>query len=130
VRSIDLLKIAAEAELLRWQAIGKRQGWRVACVLVALVFLLGILTMCEVAGWQALSWRFTEISASLIMAGVNLVVALVFGLLALRSAPGRDELEALRIRQNALLETRSSLVIASLLPAARAVLRYRRRRKR
>jgi hypothetical protein len=128
VRSLNLLKIAAEAELVRWQAIGKRQGWRVAFALLAVVFLLGLLAMGEVACWQALGWWFTPLSASLMMAGANLVVALGFAVLALRSSPGRDELEALRLRQRALLETRSSLMIASLIPAARVLLSYRRKR--
>lgn len=130
LRSVNLLKIAAEAELLRWQSFVKRQGVRGALGLVAGIFTLGILVMAEAAGWQVLDWRFGEMPASLMMLGVNLVLALVFGLLAMRSSPNRSEREALRIRQDAQREIRASLVISTLIPAASALLRYRRRGKR
>jgi hypothetical protein len=54
VRSVNLLKIAAEAEVLRYRCIVARQGRRAAFGAVALVFVLAVLGLGEVAAWLAL----------------------------------------------------------------------------
>jgi hypothetical protein len=51
MRAVDLVKIAAEAEILRIQHMLKRQGMRAAFGLVAVVFILGVLVLANVAGW-------------------------------------------------------------------------------
>jgi hypothetical protein len=43
-----------------------------------------------------------SIYATLVLLGVNLVIASVFGLLAARSSPGHAEREAQRVRRQAL----------------------------
>ncbi|HEV7462303.1 MAG TPA: hypothetical protein VGN85_00080 [Methyloceanibacter sp.] len=59
MRSINLLKVAAEAEILRLRALLARQGKRAAFGAVAVIFMLGVLVLVEVAGWQVLCpmWR-------------------------------------------------------------------------
>src|SRR4051794_7805926 len=52
VRSLKLLQIAAEAELLRVRAQLARQGRRAAFGIIALVFALIVLLLAEAAGWQ------------------------------------------------------------------------------
>jgi hypothetical protein len=122
----DLVKVAAQAEILRIQHMLKRQGVRAAYGLVAAIFAIGVLVLANVAAWQTLRLYLSPIYASLVMLGVNLVLAALFGLLAARSSPSRDEREALAIRQRALGEARNSLALGALVPAAGALLRSRR----
>jgi uncharacterized membrane protein len=127
VRSISLLKFALEAEILRLRAMVKRQGRRAAFGSTAFVFALAVLALGEIAGWQGLRLRFEAISATLILLGINLVIAVVFGLLAARSSPGHAEQEALRIRQQALDAARGSLFITAAVPVATTLLGFDRR---
>jgi hypothetical protein len=49
VRSVNLLKIAAEAEVLRYRCMAARQGRRAAFGAIALLFVLAVLVLGEVA---------------------------------------------------------------------------------
>ena len=80
MRSINLLKLAFEAELLRLRAMMARQGRRAAFGALALVFGLAVLVWAEAAGWQALLLNFEALPATFILLGVNLVIAAVFGM--------------------------------------------------
>jgi len=126
VRSVSLIRIAAEAELLRLRAMVARQGRRLAFGMVAFIFVVGVLILAEVAGWQALRLYVASIEATLILLGVNLVIAVIFGLLAVRSSPGHAEQEALRVRQQALEAARGSLALTTMVPVATTLLRRRR----
>src|SRR5947209_20262722 len=87
MRATNLLKVAAEAEILRIQFMLKRQGMRAAFGLVALIFILGVLVLANVAAWQILRMYIEPIYATLVLLGVNLVIAIIFGILAARSSP-------------------------------------------
>jgi hypothetical protein len=126
MRATNLLKVAAEAEILRIQFMLKRQGVRAAFALVALVFVLGVLVLANVAAWQVLRLYIEPIYATLVLLGVNLVIAVIFGILAARSSPSSTERDALQVRQRALREARSSLALGALVPVAGALLRSRR----
>ena len=97
MRSINLLKLALDAEMLRLRAMAARHGRRAAFGSIALIFALAVLALAEIAGWQGLRLRVEAIPTTLILLGSNLVIAAVFGLLAARSSPGHAELEALRV---------------------------------
>ena len=84
MRSVNLLKLALDAEILRLRVMLARQSRRAAFGAVALIFALAVLTLAEVAGWQALRLWVTAIIATLILLGINLVIAAIFGLLAVR----------------------------------------------
>jgi hypothetical protein len=127
MRAADLVKIAAQAELLRIQHMLKRQGMRAAFGLAAALFAIGVLVLANVAAWQVLRFYISPIYATLIMLGINLVIAAMFGLLAARSSPSHAEREALAIRRRALGEARSSLALGAIVPVAGALLRSRRR---
>ena len=129
MRSINLLKIAAEAELLRLRTMMARQVRRGIFGAVAAVFGVAVLALAEVAGWQALWLEFQPIPTTLILLGINLAIAAAFGVLAARSAPGHTEREALRVRRQALETARGSLVFTAALPTVR-LLRGRRTRRR
>jgi hypothetical protein len=128
VRSFNLLRVAAEAELLRLRAILVRQGRRAAFGAIAVIFGLGVLVLGEVAGWQVLRLYVAPIPATLILLGINLAIAAVFGGLAARSAPGHVEREALRVRRQAFDAARGALTLTAALPVATTLLGLRRRR--
>ena len=109
VHSVNLLKIAAEAEVLRYRCMAARQGRRAAFGAVALVFVLAVLVLGEVSAWFALYLRFAAIPTTLILLGINLIIAITFGLLAARSSPSRAEREALQVRQQSLEAARGAL---------------------
>ena len=130
MRSINLLRIAAEAELLRLRAMMARQGRRAAFGAIALVFGMAVLALAEIAGWQGLRLLVQPIPATLILLGINLVIAAVFGVLALRSVPGHTEREALQVRRQALEAARGSIAFSTAVPVATSLLRLRHRDRR
>jgi hypothetical protein len=127
VRAVSLVRVAAEAELLRIQHMLKRQGMRAAFGMIAALFAIGVLVLGNVAGWQVLRLYVQPINATLILLGINLVVMSVFAALAARSSPSYAEREALRIRQQAIQEARGSLAFTALVPIAGTLLRARGR---
>jgi hypothetical protein len=122
VRSVNLLKVAFDAELLRLRVMMARQGRRAAFAVVALIFALAVLALAEAAGWLALRHRLESIPATLILLGVNLMIAAIFGALAAWSSPGHTEQEALRVRRQALDAARGALAFTVALPAATRLL--------
>ena len=128
MRSFNLLRVAAEAELLRLRTLLARQGRRAAFGAVAVIFVLGVLILGEVAGWQMLRLYVAPIAATLILLGINFAIAAVFGGLAARSTPGHVEREALRVRRQALDAARGALPLTAVLPVATTLLGLRRRR--
>jgi hypothetical protein len=127
VRSINLLKIAAEAERLRLRALLARQARRAAFGMVALVFILAVLALAEVAGWIVLRSYLEALAATLVLLGVNLVIAIVFGFFAVWSSPSHVEREALRVRQQSLDAARGALPFVAAVPATTTALRIWRR---
>ena len=107
---------------MRLRAMLARQGRRAAFGAVAVIFVLG-----EVAGWQVLRLYVAPISATLILLGIDLVIAVVFGVLALRSSPGHVEREAIKVRRDAFDAARGALSLAAALPVATSLLGLRRR---
>ena len=69
MRAAKLVKIAAEAEILRIQHLLKRQGMRVAFGLMAAVFAVGVLVLVNITGWQVLRLYVQPIYATLILLG-------------------------------------------------------------
>lgn len=127
MRATNLIKIAVEAEILRIRHMLKRQGMRAAFGLAAVVFFLGVLVLANIAGWQVLRLYVSAMYATFIMFGVNLLIAVMLGLLAVRSSLSHTEMEALALRKRALREAQSSLALGALVPVAGALLRSRRR---
>lgn len=109
MRSLKLARVAAQAELLRLRRYGERQVGRVVIGAIAAVFLLACLACVHFAGYFALRRAdILPVWATLIVAGVDLLLALIFGLSALRNQPGRLEREALEVRlvaQQQMMET-------------------------
>jgi hypothetical protein len=85
-----------------------------------------VLALAEAAGWLALRHQVESIPATLILLGVNLVIAAVSGVLAARSSPGHTEQEALRVRRQALDAARGTLAFTAAIPAVTHLLGSRR----
>src|ERR1700748_3783059 len=118
LRPLRLARIAAEAEGLRLRYLAQRTATRAVMGLVAAVFLLGALAFFHAALWFWLRRRFESPAASLIVAGGDLLIAMIFGLFAARSSPGRLETEALEIRRRALENATSTLAYSTLVAQA------------
>jgi len=130
MKPVRLARIAADAEVLRWRAFGARTLTRVVCALVALIFVVGALTIAHIAAWFALRIEagLAYYWAALILGGFDLVVALILLSVAGRSTPSRVEREALEVRQRAIAGLTTTLSLAQLaLPMLRVANTARRR---
>ena len=128
MRSVNLVKIAAEAEVLRLRSMLARQARRAAFGVGALIFSLALLALAEIAGWQALRLFVESIPATLMLLVINLVIAAVLAAIAARSSPSHAERELLRVRRDALDGAKGALSITAAFPLLRlAVDRGRRR---
>jgi hypothetical protein len=114
-----LAEIAARAEVLRLRALARRQAGRAVLAAVAAVFLLAALMGAHAAAAIALSEWVRPVYAVLIVAGADLLMALIFALLARRDRPGQAEREALALRR----QVRQQLALQTLLSALLRLLR-------
>jgi hypothetical protein len=114
LRPLRLARIAAEAEGLRLRYVAQRTVTRVVVGLIALIFLLGALAFFHAAFWFWLRRHFESPATSLIVAGGDLLIGLIFGLFAARSSPSRLETQALEVRRRALENATSSLAYSTL----------------
>jgi hypothetical protein len=114
MRTFSLARIAAEAEALRLRHSARRAAVRMVLALVALGFLLGAAAFCHIAAWFWLRQHWEQPQSALILAGADLVLAILVALLAARSTPSRIELEALDVRRRALASISGSLAFSAL----------------
>ena len=121
MRAVELAKVAAAAEALRLRRIARRQGLRAAFGVVALVFAIAVLVLIHVAVWNALQPTLSPFYASLIVLGGDLVLTIIFGVLALRDSPDPVEAEAKQIRQQAVIELRQSLTVMNMVAGVTGV---------
>ena len=128
VRSVNLLKIAVEAEVLRLRSMLARQARRAAFGVGALIFSLAVLVLAEIAAWQALRLYVEAIAATLNLLAINLVIAAILGMIAARASPSHTERELLRVRRDALEGAKGALSITAAFPLLRLAMDRRRRR--
>jgi MFS family permease len=114
VRAFRLARIAAEAEGLRLRERMRRTAMRAAFGIVAMGFLAGAVVFAHVAAWFWLRVAWEAQYAALMVAGADLVLAIVLALLAARSTPSRVELEALAVRRRAIDSVGSTLAFSAL----------------
>jgi hypothetical protein len=127
MRSVNLMKVAIEAEILRYKSMAARQGRRAGFGVAALIFGIGFLVSLEIAGWQVARMYLLPIYATLCVMGFNLLVAAGFAVVATRSSPSRSEIDALDVRKKAVQALQTSMTISALIPAAGYLWRRRRR---
>jgi hypothetical protein len=114
VRAFRLARIAAEAEGLRLRERMRRTAMRAAFGIVAMGFLVGGVVFAHVAAWFWLRVAWEARHAALIVAGADLALAILLGLLAARSSPSRVELEALAVRRRAIESVGSTLAFSAM----------------
>jgi hypothetical protein len=120
MRTVDLAKIAAKAEILRLQRQGRRTGMRAAFGIVAGVFMTAALAGAHVAIVLSLIPYYEPMIAVLIVAAGDTVIAVVVGLLALRNVPDAIEREAAEVEHKALEQLGEAVAIMALVgPALR-----------
>ncbi len=120
MKTVRLARIAAEAETLRLRRIARRIAIRAAFAVVCAVFALAVLAMLHATGWLWAATHFGSVVAALIVLGVDVVLCIIFGVLAARSGTDRIEQEALHVRQTAVQQIGQSLaLIAMLRPVTR-----------
>jgi len=124
MRTVRLARVAAQAEIIlirRTVAVAVRRAIYGA---VAAVFALAVLTLLHILAVLALERfaAFTPIIACAIVLGVDLVIAIIFGLLAAGEISDPVADEARQVRDQSLEQARQSLTLAALLaPATRMI---------
>ena len=124
MRTARLARVAAQAEILLIRRTITGVIRRAIYGAVAAVFALGLLTALHVAGALALVdyAHLAPVAAVAIVAAVDLVVVIVFGLLAAGEIKDPVIEEARRVRDQSIEQARATLTLASLLaPATRVV---------
>ncbi len=120
MRALRLARIAAEAEGLRLRQMASRRASQAALAAVAAVFLICALAVAHFAGWLALVKVVEPLYAALILFGIDLVIAIVLGVLARSSSPRRVEREAIQVRDQAKQQLALAAATAgAFAPAAR-----------
>jgi hypothetical protein len=133
LRPIRLARIGAEAEIVRLRSQTQRTVVRVVMGVVALVFLTAALVSAHVAlwFWLRISLAWAPPQAAAILTGGDLVLAVILGLLAAKSGPGRVEREARELRRRAWDQAGSTMAVSALLvPILRGVVDLMRRARR
>ena len=94
-----------------------------------IVFLIAVLVMIHVVAFALLTTVLSPLWSTVAILAFDLVMALIFILLAARGAPDPLEVEARAIRDQAILEMRESLTIGAILnPVTRLAFRAAGRR--
>lgn len=133
MRPLRLAQLAAEAEGLRIRSSAQRTAIRVAMGVVGLVFILTAFAFVHVTAWYwlRLSYDWPQHGTAGAIAGADLVVAVLFFLLASRSRPSRAELEAKEVRQRAMAGIATTLATSTLvIPVLRVMWQEFRRLRR
>ena len=102
MRMFQLLRLAAQAEALRWKRTGRGYAIQAGLGAAAAIFFLLLLVMLHVAALIWLARGRDPAVAALIVAGVDLVLVALLGWLAARHAEDPVAIEAHRVRDDAL----------------------------
>jgi hypothetical protein len=121
LRLVGLLRVAAQAEGLRWRRTGR--GYAIQAVLgaIAAVFGLMLVLMLHAAAFAWLAPQQGPVVAALILAAGDLVLGALLGWLAVRRAEDPVAMEAERVRDDALRQVGDSAARAAMvLPLLRS----------
>ncbi|WP_135465697.1 phage holin family protein [Crenalkalicoccus roseus] len=114
-RVFSLLRIAAQAEGLRWRRMGQGYAMQAGFAAGAAVFGLMLLIMLHAAAYAWLAPRQGAVAAALVIAAVDLVLAALLGWLAARHRTDAVAEEAERVRDDALRQVGDQTARAALL---------------
>lgn len=123
MNTFRLARIAAEAEGVRLRYVLRRHIVQIAYGLVAAVFVLAALAVAHFLGYLALRNSFQPISAAAIVLGVDVLLAVILGVVAsMKGSPGSVERDALQVRKQATVQmAQSAAMMAVARPLARAL---------
>jgi hypothetical protein len=122
VRTTRLARLAAEAEILLIRREIKTAIRRAIYGVVAAIFALGALALLHLVGYEALRQyaHLPQVAAAGIVLAVDIVIAVVFLLLANGAMADPVAAEARLIRDQSLAQIKETLTMAALLkPAGR-----------
>jgi len=128
-----LVRIAAEAEGVRLRGMLSRIVTRAVVGVIAVAFMLGAVVFAHVAAWYWLRMGLEQdfLTATGILGGGDLLMAIILGFLASRSTPSRIEREALDVRRKAIQGMAGTLSVAQLaIPLMRIAANLRRPRRK
>ena len=115
MRMMRLLRLAAQAESLRWRRMGRGYAIQAALGAGAAVFGLMLLAMLHLAAFTWLAEDRNGPVAALIVAAVDLVLAGLLGWLAARGAHDPVAIEAQRVRDDALRQVGDQTAKAAMI---------------
>jgi hypothetical protein len=130
VKTLDLGRAAAHAEVLRLKRMVGRQVFRAVYGVVAVVFLLGALILLHVVGYLALGPYLTPLEDAGALLGFDLLLAIIFGVMAMRNSPDALEIEAKLLRDQSIAGMKDSLKFAALVGPVATVAQRALGRKR
>jgi apolipoprotein N-acyltransferase len=104
MRPYRLVRIATEAEFVRLRGIAIRTGTRVVFAAGATIFAIGAVVFGHLAAWYWIRVSLGESGwlTAVILGAMDLLLAVVAGILASRSRPSRVEQDALQVRRQAI----------------------------
>lgn len=110
MRALRLARVALEAEALRWRLWGQRRVLQGGMLAAALIFVLFALALLHIALWVWLSAKLRGggFIGALIVAGVDVVLAVLLALIAAFSGRGRMR-EAKQLRDQAISAIRADM---------------------
>ncbi len=115
MKTLDLGRAAAAAEVLLLKRMMRRQVTRAVFGAVAAVFMIGSLILLHIVAYQALMPYVSPIAGSAILLGVDLLIALICGAMAMSNTPDNIEVEAKLLRDQSLMAMKESVMMTSLL---------------
>ncbi len=124
MRTVRLARVAAQAEILLVRRIISGVVRRAILGVVAAVFALGVLILLHVIIVMALEQfaHLMPIASVAIVLAVDLIIAVIFGLMANGTIADPVAEEARRVRDQSLEQARQSLTFAAMVaPATRMV---------
>jgi cobalamin biosynthesis protein CobD/CbiB len=122
MRTVRLARVAAQAEILLLKRLASMAARRAVYGAVAGVFALAVLALIHVIAVLALERyaHFDPIISTAIVLAVDLVIAVLFGLLAAGKMSDPVAEEARRLRDDSIEQARQSLTLGAMLaPATR-----------
>lgn len=120
---LDLARVAAEAERLRWRLRARRTVVRAGLAAGGLVFLCAALAMAHVVAMAFLRPLVDPVWAGAIVVGADLVIALVLGVASAQLGAGAAERGAVAVREMAVGEMVRRARVLRLLLVLMAALR-------
>jgi hypothetical protein len=114
MRTLRLARVAAEAERLRIKRLIRRLAIRAALGAVAALFGIAALVSLHVLVWLAIRRGVGPIGTSAILVGVDVVLALIFFVLAGQGREDRVEAEARQLRNQAVAGIRQTASLAAM----------------